>query len=89
MSISFSLQATKLVSELTILYSQTRWELWLKTELSILTSNEALRRWGLFITTENITLKRCYVPKVLFNRRFCFEIVQFSEFLTQSETIFR
>ena len=38
MSISFSLQATKLVSELTILYSQTRWELWLKTELSILTS---------------------------------------------------
>ena len=84
MSISSSLQATKLVSELTILYSQTRWELWLKTELSILTSTEALRRWGLFITTENITLKRCYVPKVLFNRRFCFEIVQFSEFLTQS-----
>ena len=71
MSISFSLQATKLVSELTILYSQTRWELWLKTELSILTSTEALRRWGLFITTENIILKRCYVPKVLFNRRFC------------------
>ena len=71
MSISFSLQATKLVSELTILYSQTRWELWLKTELSILTSTEALRRWELFITTENIILKRCYVPKVLFNRRFC------------------
>ena len=84
MSISFSLQATKLVSELTILHSQTRWELWLKTELSILTSTEALRRWGLFITTENIILKRCYVPKVLFNRRLCFEIVQFSEFLTQS-----
>ena len=84
MSISFSLQATKLVSELTILYSQTRWELWLKTELSILTSTEALRRWGLFITTENIILKRCYVPKVLFNKTFCFEIVQFSEFLTQS-----
>ena len=84
MSISFSLQATKLVLELTILYSQTRWELWLKTELSILTSTEALRRWGLFITTENIILKRCYVPKVLFNKRFCSEIVQFSEFLTQS-----
>ena len=38
-----------LVLELTILYSQTRCELWLKTILSqiklFLTSTEALRRW--------------------------------------------
>ena len=35
-------QATKLVSELTIIHSQTRCELWLKTNLSFLTSTEAL-----------------------------------------------
>ena len=80
MSISFSLQATKLVSELTILYSQTRWELWLKTELSIMTSTEALRRWGLFITTENITLKHCYLPKFCSIEDFVLKSYNFQNF---------
>lgn len=36
--------------------------------------------WVLSIRAVNIILKNCYVPKRLFNRRFCFEIVQLSEF---------
>ena len=42
-------QATKLVLELTIFYSQTLCELWLKTKLSFLTSTEAWRRRIIFI----------------------------------------
>ena len=80
MSISFSLQATKLVSELTILYSQKRWELWLKTELSILTSTEALRRWGLFITTENIILSVVMYPKFCSTEDFVLKSYNFQNF---------
>ena len=76
-------QATKLVLELTILHSKTRCELWLKTKINLLTSTEALRLWGPFIETVNITLKCLYVPKMLFNKRICSEIEKFSEFLKQ------
>ena len=44
------LSSEELVLELTILHSQTRCELELKTKLSFLTSTEALRRpWVIFI----------------------------------------